>query len=174
MMSAPARKLGLLAHVVTSVGWLGAVATSLVLGIVGLVSGDASTVRAVYLTMDVVGWPVLVPLSLLSLATGLVQALGTRWGLLRHYWVIFKLGMNLLASVVLLLYMQTLDAIAEAARASVGDNVEAIRSPSPVVHGGGAVALLLVATILSIYKPPGRTGLRSPTTSENMAQGGKA
>jgi hypothetical protein len=53
-------------------------------------------------------WFVLVPLSLASLLTGLVQSLGTPWGLFRHYWVLFKLLINVLATIVLLMYMQTL------------------------------------------------------------------
>ena len=156
-MSPRARKLGLLAHVVTSVGWLGAVLTSFALGIIGLVSTDARLVQGAYITMEAVGWTVLVPLSLLSLATGLIQALGTRWGLLRHYWVIIKLVMNLLASTVLLLYMRTLGLVAEAARTWSGDDQDALRSPSPAIHAAGAIVLLLVAAILSIYKPAGQT-----------------
>ena len=41
--------------------------------------------RGAYLAMDLIGWFVIVPLSLASLLTGLVQALGTTWGLFRHY-----------------------------------------------------------------------------------------
>jgi hypothetical protein len=102
------RKVALTAHVTSSVGWLGAVATFLALALAGLISKDAQLVRAAYLMMELTGWFVLVPLSLASLLTGLVQALGTPWGLFRHYWVLFKLLITVLATVVLLLYMQTL------------------------------------------------------------------
>ena len=73
------RKLALTAHVTSSVGWLGAVAVFLALGIAGLTSQDAQMVRAAYLTMDWAGWFVLVPLAVASLLTGLVQSLGTQW-----------------------------------------------------------------------------------------------
>jgi hypothetical protein len=66
-------------------------------------------VRGAYLVMELTGWVVLVPLSLASLLTGLVCSLGSIWGLFRHYWVLFKLLINVVATVVLLLYMQTLD-----------------------------------------------------------------
>lgn len=56
------------------------------LAVSGLTSADVQTVRAAYLAMDLIGWFVIVPLSLASLLTGLVQSLGTRWGLFRHYW----------------------------------------------------------------------------------------
>jgi hypothetical protein len=153
------RKLVLTAHVTSSVGWLGAVAVSFALGVAGLTSQDAQTVRGAFLTLELTGWFVLVPLSLASLLTGLVQSLGTTWGLFRHYWVLFKLLINLVASIVLLLYMQTLSylaAIAAATTLSSGDLAE-LRNPSPVLHAGGALLLLVVATALAVYKPRGMT-----------------
>jgi hypothetical protein len=90
------------------VGWLGAVAGFLALAVAGLTSQDAQTVRAAYVTMELTGWFVLVPLALASLLTGLVQSLGTTWGLFRHYWVLAKLLINVFATIVLLLYTQTL------------------------------------------------------------------
>lgn len=85
-MTPALRKLALTAHVVCAVGWIGAVAAFLALALAGLVSADAQAARAMYLAMDLTGWYVIVPLCLASLATGLVQALGTPWGLVRHYW----------------------------------------------------------------------------------------
>jgi hypothetical protein len=152
------RKFALTAHVTASVGWLGAVGGSLALGVAGLTLRDAERVRAVYLTMELMGWFVLVPLSFASLLTGLVQSLGTRWGLLRHYWVIVKFGMNLFATTILLLYMQTLNYLARlAAETRTSADLAGLRSPSPIVHSAGALVLLLVAVTLSVYKPRGMT-----------------
>jgi hypothetical protein len=153
------RKFVLTAHVVSSVGWLGAVAVFLALSVVGLTSQDAQVVRAVYLAMESAGWIVLVPLSLASLLTGLVQSLGTKWGLFRHYWVLIKLLINVVATIVLLLYMQTLSHLAGLAAettVSSGD-LSGLRSPSPVIHAGAGLLLLLVAATLSVYKPRGMT-----------------
>ena len=74
------RKTALTAHVVASVGWLGAVIAFLALSVLGLASNDPEVVRSAYITMEAAGWWVLVPLSVASLVTGLIQALGTRWG----------------------------------------------------------------------------------------------
>ena len=148
------RRLMLVAHVACSVGWLGAVVTSLALSVIGLTSDDGELVRAVYLTLEPLGWYVLVPLSVASLATGLVQSLGTTWGLFRHYWVLIKLLMNLFAIGVLLLYMGTLTALADRAEAAAPDS-DGLADPSPVLHSAAAVVLLLIATVLSIYKPRG-------------------
>jgi hypothetical protein len=152
------RRMALVAHVSCSVGWLGGVAASVALAVVGLTSGDGETVRAVHLALEPVGWFVLVPMSVASLLTGLVQSLGTAWGLFRHYWVLIKLLMNVAATGVLLLYMQTLTFLAGVARTTAPDgDLTGLRDPSPAVHGAAAVVLLLVATVLSVYKPRGLT-----------------
>jgi hypothetical protein len=157
-MSPRGRKLALVAHVGSSVGWLGAVVTSLALAVVALASRDAALVRAVYLVLEPLGWFTLIPFSLAALLTGLIQSLGTSWGLIRHYWVLAKLLMNLFATGILLLYMQTLAFLADTVRATAAtDDVDALRNPSPVVHAVAAVALLLVALVLSVYKPRGQT-----------------
>ena len=153
------RRLVLTAHVVSSVGWLGAVATTLALGVVGLTSQDPQTVRGAYIALEPTGWLVLVPLSLASLLTGFIQSLGTKWGLFRHYWVLFKLLINVVASIILVMYMQTLGFFADSAAqaTSPGAGLAVLRSPSVVLHAGGALVLLLLATVLSVYKPRGMT-----------------
>jgi len=153
------RKLVLTSHVVSSVGWLGAVAVFSALGVVGLTSQDAQVVRGAYLVMEPAGWVVLVPLAFASLLSGLIQSLGTTWGLFRHYWVLFKLLINVVATVVLLLYMQTLSYLAGVARDSTwsSGDLSGVRSTSPVLHASAALLLLLVAATLSVYKPRGMT-----------------
>ena len=153
------RKFALTAHVISSVGWLGAVAVSLALALAGMTSQDAQMVRGAYLAMEWTGRFVLVPLGLASLLTGLVQALGTKWGLFRHYWILVKLAINVFAIVVLLLYMQTLGYLAGVAAettSSTGD-LGVLRTPSALLHAGAALMLLVVAATLSVYKPPGMT-----------------
>ena len=153
------RKLALTAHVTSSVGWLGAVAGFLALAVVGLASQDAQTVRAAYLVMEPIGWFVLVPFALASLLTGLLQSLGTTWGLFRHYWVLFKLLINVSATIVLLMYMQTLDYFADvtAETTSSRGDIRVLRDLSPALHSVLALVLLLVATALAVYKPRGLT-----------------
>jgi hypothetical protein len=168
------RKFALTAHVTFSVGWLGAVIGSLALAIAGLVSRDAQVVRAAYLMLELIGWYVLVPLSLASLITGLVMSLGTAWGLFRHYWVLIKFLINLFATIVLLMYMQTLSYLASVAAETTlsGGDVAGLRSPSPVLHAGAALLLLLVAVTLSVYKPRGitRYGRRKLREQRTAAQ----
>ncbi len=155
-MSPAVRRFALTAHVVSSVGWLGAVAAFLALAVVAVTSNDEETVRGVYLAMEPAAWYVLVPLAFASLLTGLVQSVVTAWGLLRHYWVLFKLVINLVATVVLLLYMGTFSYMARVA-ADPSADLDVVRNPSPLLHATLALVLLLVATTLAIYKPRGMT-----------------
>jgi uncharacterized membrane protein len=155
-MTPGVRKFALTAHVASSVGWLGAVAGFLAVAVVGATSRDAQTVRGAYLVMEPAAWFVLVPLALASLLTGLVQALGTTWGLFRHYWVLFKLLINVAATIVLLTYMATFRFMADVA-ADPSADLSVVRNPSPVLHAAAALLLLLAATTLAVYKPRGLT-----------------
>ncbi len=155
-MTPRVRKLALTAHVVSSVGWLGAIAGFLALAVVGLTSQNAQTVRGAYLVMEPAAWFILVPLALASLLTGLIQSLGTKWGVFRHYWVLFKLLINVVATIVLLLYMETFRFMADVA-ADPNAELAVVRNASPMLHATVALLLLLVAAMLSVYKPRGMT-----------------
>lgn len=152
------RKLALTIHVLSSVGWLGAVASSLVLAVAGLTSTSPQLVRAAYLAMDLIGWFIIFPLSLASLLSGIIQALGTVWGLFRHYWVLIKLLITALAGALLLLHLQAVAHMAGIASASDLSPADMTGMRSQLVaDAGAAVIVLLVATVLSIYKPRGLT-----------------
>lgn len=160
MLSPALRKFTLTAHISCSVGWIGAVAAFLVLSVAGLVSHDPETVRGSYLSMNLIGQFLIVPLGLLALLTGLVQALGTPWGLFRYYWVVVKFALTVGATSLLLLHQFT--AVVDAAKRistfppGTMPNVGRL-GPQLVGDAAFAVAILLVITILSIYKPWGQT-----------------
>lgn len=150
------RKLALIVHVTSSVGWLGAVLAFLALSVIGLTSQDPATVRGVYLVMEPAAWYALVPLAFAALLTGIVQSLGTPWGLFRHYWVLFKLLINVVATVVLLIYMGTFRSMAHMA-ADPDAELSSVRNFSPVLHSVLALVVLLLAMVLAVYKPRGVT-----------------
>jgi hypothetical protein len=152
------RKLALTAHVASSVGWVGAVAGFLGLALAGLNSDDAQLVRGAYLSMDLTVRFAIVPLALMAVLTGVIQGLGTPWGLFRHYWVVIKLVITIIATVVLLTELDPISEVADAARATTfGPETMRDERTSLVVHSGGGLVVLLVPTILSIYKPRGLT-----------------
>ena len=148
------RRLTLTAHVGSSVGWLGAVMGCAALAVVGRTSDDAQLVRGAYVAVDVIVRLVVVPLALAALVTGVVQALGTHWGLFRHYWVAIKLAVTVLATVVLLGELEMVGHVADMAARNdlAAPGVDADRT-SLVVHTLGGSAVLLVPLALSIYKP---------------------
>ncbi|MCI0387329.1 MAG: hypothetical protein MOB07_00960 [Acidobacteria bacterium] len=152
------RKFVLTAHVTSSVGWLGAVAGFLALAVAGLTSQDAQTVRAAYLAMELTTWFVIVPLAFASLLTGLVQSLGTEWGLFRHYWILAKLLITILTTILLLVHTQPIGILAGVARETTLSSADVGRLRIQLVADAGAALLvLLVATTLAVYKPRGMT-----------------
>ena len=157
-MPAGLRKVALIAHVSCSVGALGAVASFLALAIAGLTSHEARLIQAAYLAMELTAWFVIVPLVIAALVTGIVQSLGTSWGLFRHYWVVAKLFLTLVATVVLLLQLKLLGRLAASAAQIAGfeTDILALRI-SPAVHATGGLLVLLAAVVLSLYKPRGLT-----------------
>jgi hypothetical protein len=154
-MTPGVRKFALSAHLTFSVGWIGSVVSYLALGVTAATSADTQTVRAAWTAMELTGWYVIVPLALASLLTGLVMALGTKWGLFRHYWVLISFVLTVFATVVLLLHMPTVTATAEVTREAEGTTLEGLGGD--LGHPGIGLVVLLVIQVLNIYKPAGMT-----------------
>ena len=151
------RKFALATHITLAVGWIGAVAGYIALDVAAATSEDTQTLRAAYLAMELIAWYIIVPLALASLLTGLVMSLGTKWGLLRHYWVLISLMLTLIATVVLLVETQTISyfAVIAADPTTSGDDLRALGST--LVHSVGGTVVLLVILMLNVYKPRGMT-----------------
>lgn len=157
-MSPGLRKLALTIHVIASVGLLGAIAAFLVLSVAGLAGRDPQTVRAAYPAMALIARLVVTPLALAALVTGLIQSLGTAWGLFRHYWVLIKLLMTLFATAILLVKLDLIDQAARLASETILARAD-LRAVGIqlLVHAAGGLLVLLVPAVLSIYKPQGLT-----------------
>lgn len=160
-MTSRLRKLGLTVHIIVSVGWVGAAAAFLLLAISALTSAGA-TARAAYLAMDVVGRGALLPLSVGALTSGIVQSLGTKWGLFKHYWVLVKLVLTVFATAALFVHQFT--AVSEAARlasdTAASDAGLPLRQLGLQLRADAGLALLVLVTItvIAIYKPWGLIG----------------
>src|SRR5260370_37374929 len=147
VMTPGLRKFGLTAHVIASVGWLGAVASFLALAIVGLRGQGPATVQSVYLAMELTARLIIVPLCVASLLTGIVQALGTPWGLFRHHWIVAKLFINVASTIILLVHMRPITYLSSRASEgafTVGD-FRSIRLQL-AIHAALALVPLLVPT----------------------------
>ena len=157
-MTPSVRKLALTAHVIASVSWVGALAVFLAHAVVSVTSQDTQIVRAACIAMGLTAWFVIFPLSVTSLITGLVQALGTAWGLLRHYWVVAKLLLTAIATAVLLLKLAPISYLANAAVQATFVRADfAGLQMSLLIHAVGGLLVLLAVATLAIYKPAGVT-----------------
>jgi hypothetical protein len=149
-------KLMLTAHFTFSLGWFGTVAAFLVLSIAG-VTANEEIVKACYLGMDLIAWFVILPFCLCSLITGLAQSLFTHWGLFRHWWILVKFVLTLLATIILLVHMQPISYLAKIASDSplTLDEFSALRIRL-IADAGAAMLVLLATTTISVYKPWGK------------------
>lgn len=146
-MPGHARKGAMTLHVLTSVGWFGITVGVLCCLVVARSTSDPAAARALYLAIGNSPW-LAVPAGLLGSATGAVLALSSRYGLLRHWWILGKIAIT--AAVVLA------DAVVTGALAN--DAIAGRLTPALLyAYAIGHVLLLLVATVLSVYKPRGRT-----------------
>jgi hypothetical protein len=157
-MTRQLREFALTTHVTSSVGFMGAVAAFMALAIAGATGRDVQTVNAFSLAMELITSFVIVPMCLASLLTGILQSLVSPWGLFRHYWVVVKLLLTVLSTIVLLVHTRPIGVLARIAAGAegVGADLAGLRFQL-VAASGAALLVLLTATVLSIYKPQGLT-----------------
>lgn len=176
-------KLLVVSHVVVAVGWLGIVAAKLVLGVAAVTAAAPAAATAGYLateTLDV-AFP---PVAILTVVTGVALSLGTRWGLVRHTWVVVK---QVLTAGVIVTAVRFADGLVASALAAerapggppvpaepvAGALVRAVSDPAtPLLALTAAHALMLVAaTALSVYKPWGRIRRARPDAARTRDGG---
>lgn len=149
------RKLALTAHIIVSLAWLGAAVAYAALVVVALRSQDSHLVRAAYLAIQPMTWFAIVPLACASLLTGVIQALGTPWGLFQHWWVIYKLVLTVIAALVLLGNTRMVETLSTMAAAPRGADIGGLQGQ--LLHATGGVLVLLLTAVLAVYKPRGMT-----------------
>ena len=158
LMTPNLRKFALTAHVTSSVGLLGSITAFLALAIVAITTPDDEALRAAYFAMNVISRVVIVPLAFAALLTGLIQSLGTTWGLLQHYWALFKLVITMFATTILLIKTTLISETARLATQTPLPHAElSTAGLQLVVHAGAGLLVLLLPMILSVYKPQGKT-----------------
>jgi len=155
VMNPGLRKFTLSIHLTFSVGWIGAVFVYLALGVAAVTSPEVQTVRAAWTAMELIGWYVIVPMAVASWLTGIVIALGTKWGLFRYYWVLISFLLTTLATIILILHMPDVSVMAATAQVVEGAALQALGGD--LLHPGLGVMVLLVVQILNLYKPQGLT-----------------
>jgi hypothetical protein len=156
-LSGRARKTVLLVHVLSAAAWLGIDLALGILVVVALSTEDVSTAGIAIQAVDVFAiWPML-GASVVCMVSGVVLGLGSKYGLVRYWWVAAKLVLNV--GMTLLIAFSLRPGVQEAARIGArmlaGDPAAVVPSEMlyPVVV---APTLLLIAYVLSVFKPWGR------------------
>ena len=155
--SPEAFKLLLTAHLIVSVGWLGVVIAKIALKLFAMTTGDPAVYDALYLATGRLNlaFP---PLAIGTIATGVLLSLGTKWGLIRHYWVATKI---VLTFGVIITAVQLGTRIPRPSGRAMDDGASPglLASPMALLLALSITHLLMLvaATILSTYKPWGKT-----------------
>ncbi|MEO3923041.1 hypothetical protein ABGB07_04065 [Micromonosporaceae bacterium B7E4] len=163
--SARLRKVLLAVHLVCTGAWLGIGAVMVALALIGARTGDEQTSASAYRFMEIFDQTVLPMGSVSGTLSGVFLAFVTKWGVFRHYWVVVKLVLAVAVFAAAFLFLH--DAVVRAA--GHGD----VPTSLAVLLIGGfltAFAAIVAATVISVYKPWGRTG-RGRREAERRAAG---
>lgn len=158
-LSVPQRKWVLLLHIAAAGIWLGLDVVVAVLVFAARSADDPRTAAFCFRALELVAiWP-MAAAALTSLVTGVLLGLGSKYGLVRYWWVAVKLATNLVLSVLVLVLLRPgLHQAADYGR-RIADGMPATFDSSslmfpPIV----STSALLFAMVLSVFKPWGRTG----------------
>jgi len=151
------RKGVLVAHIVAAGAWIGLDVMLGVLVFTPLLTSDTALAALCYQALPLLFWPIQLT-GLASLVTGVVLGLGTHHGVVRHWWVLVKLVLNVvLTSLVVVLLGPAMDDAAEVGRRLAAgvpaDGIDLSGLVFPPLVSGTA---LVIATVLAVYKPWGR------------------
>jgi hypothetical protein len=151
------RKGVLVVHIVSTGAWIG---IDVVMGVViftALLSADDNTRALCYRALELFAvWPLLTT-GLVCLASGVVLGLGTKWGLVRYWWVAIKLALNIVLSALVLVALRpgVMEAAEQGRRFASGEPASLAVGDlifPPVV----SPTALLIAFVLAVFKPWGR------------------
>ena len=150
----PVRRAILVVHVAASAGWLGLTLGLLALALTAYTTEPASMIEASYRSMNVfTDWLVL-PVALLTLLSGLVLSLGTKWGLARHRWVCIKFWLTVATTTASVLMLRP--GVSRAADIVASGGV--VADPRDLLMGPAvSLAAYLFMMVISVLKPWGLT-----------------
>ncbi|WHT20638.1 hypothetical protein N8J89_06090 [Crossiella sp. CA-258035] len=150
------RKAVLVAHIVSAGAWIGLDVVLAVLVFTAAGTSDAQLAAVCYQVLELLVWPMLT-LAAVCLVSGVVLGLGTKYGLVRYWWVAVKLVLNLaLLALVAFALRSGVTEIAEYGR-QLAAGQASLRGPGDLVYPPiVSTTALLFATVISVYKPWGR------------------
>jgi hypothetical protein len=157
-MPPPVRKILLVLHVVTSVGWLGLSTGYLALGITAWTTDRPVVQHGLFRALAVLGDYLVLPISLLAFTTGILLGLGTQWGLLRHKWVLVKFLLTLLAVLLTpFSFLAGVHSSVDIVDRTPLDQFAVIDFNGLISAGVVSSSMYITCVLLSVFKPWGRT-----------------
>lgn len=151
------RRATLVVHIVSAGAWIGIDVLVAVLVLTGWFADDVGTRSLAYRALaEFVVWPML-GAGLVCLVSGIVLGLGTKWGLVRYWWVAVKLVLNLLLCTLILVLLEPgMDAVASYGEDLLIGTPSASRVQTLFFPPAVSLTTLTFATVLAVYKPWGR------------------
>lgn len=150
------RKAVLFVHITSSVALVGEVWGLVVLNLTATLTDDHQLALSAYRLMEALVFSGGAPLSLVALASGVTLGMTSRWGVLRHWWVLTKLVL-LVATVAAGIALFDPRALA----AGAPDLPAPAQQWQAVVVTGAQLAMLLTAVAVAVWRPGGRISRRA-------------
>jgi hypothetical protein len=153
----PARRVALIVHIAASGAWLGLELALGALVVTALATGSPATEAACLQAIEVVAVGPMIVTGALTLVSGIVLGLGTRWGLVRYRWVAVKLVLNVVLLVLVLVALRPGAAeVADAGRVLAAGGEAEARTTDMMFPPIVSTIALSFAITLSVLKPWGR------------------
>ncbi|MGH3758551.1 hypothetical protein [Actinophytocola sp.] len=163
------RRVWMVLHIISSVGWLGTILAAIALSAASLTTDDLDRVNSLYVAMEVLADAFFLPGTALLVITGVVLGLGTKWGLAKWWWVFVKLivGLALFAAGAFNLRFAVYNA------ADKAGELQPLESSVDVSLFGMLCVMAglgIFAALLSVLKPWGRINWRRNATTRREVQ----
>lgn len=153
------RKTVLAVHIGSAGSWIGIDVVMAVLIFTAVLTDNLGRRALALQALELFAiWPLFVA-GVVCLLSGIVLGLGSKYGLLRFWWVAVKLALNLVLSALVLVALRPeARSVAEQARLFVADLAPIPQVGDLIYPPIVSSALLITALVLSIFKPWGRIG----------------
>lgn len=155
-LGARTRKSVLVVHIMSAGAWVGIDVVMAVLIFTALYTERESTKALSYRALDLFAAWALIGTGLVCLGSGVVLGLGTRFGLVRYWWVAIKLALSILLIVLVPISLRPeLIEKAEQGRRFMAGETASLGVGDLIFPPIVSPALLLIAFILAVFKPWG-------------------
>ncbi|MQA00194.1 MAG: hypothetical protein GEU80_12860 [Dehalococcoidia bacterium] len=156
-LGARTRKGVLLVHIMSAGAWFGLDLAMAALVFTAVGADDPGTKAFAYRALELFAiWPLFTS-GVVCLASGVLLGLGSKFGLVRYWWVTLKLALNILLTTLVLFALrpQVVTLAEQGEQSAAGQAVDFLESSMlfpPLVSS----TALLIAFTLSVFKPWGR------------------